>query len=135
MEYDSAAMNPDALSRIRRVAGRQTTILTHYGRKSGKPFQVTIWFVVDGDRVYIGTANADRNWVKNVQATARIKMSVGGEALDATARFLAGDEHARAMRAIRRKYWMFAPFIGLFGLLVKLGIARDRSGSFEVTLQ
>jgi hypothetical protein len=26
---------------------------------------VTIWFVVDGDTVYLATANASRQWVRN----------------------------------------------------------------------
>ena len=50
-------MESNALRRLKRVAGRQTTTLTHYGRKSGKPYEVTIWFVLKGDKVYLGTAN------------------------------------------------------------------------------
>ena len=38
-------MEPNALARLKRVAGKQTTTLTHYGRKTGKPHDVTIWFV------------------------------------------------------------------------------------------
>ncbi|MGH9524237.1 MAG: nitroreductase family deazaflavin-dependent oxidoreductase [Terriglobales bacterium] len=124
-----------AFERIKRVAGRQTTVLTHYGRKTGQPHQVTIWFVVDGDRLYLGTASVKRNWVKNVQANPRIKLQVAGETFDATARFLRGDEHERAMRAVRRKYWMFSPIIQFGRLLCALGILDDNSGSFEVTLQ
>lgn len=124
-----------AMDRIRRVAGRQTTVLTHYGRKTGQPYQVTIWFVVAGERVYIGTANANRNWVKNVQQNSRIRMAIGGESFEGTARFLAERvEHERAMAAIRRKYWMFAPIIGLLRLLAAAGMVRDSSGAFEVTL-
>ena len=43
-------MEPDALTRLKRVVGRQTTTLTHYGRKTGKPHEVTIWFVLDHDK-------------------------------------------------------------------------------------
>jgi hypothetical protein len=49
-------MEPNALARLKRVAGKQTTTLTHYGRKTGKPHEVTIWFVLDGDKLFIGTA-------------------------------------------------------------------------------
>lgn len=122
------------LDRLRRLNSKQTTLLTHYGRKSHKPFQVTIWFVVDGDRVYLGTASVKRNWVKNVQADPRIRFQVGGDSFSGTARFLAGEEHERAMRAIRRKYWMFSPIIHLGRLLCALGVLNDNSGSFEVTL-
>ena len=72
-------MDSNALARLKAVAARQTVTLTHYGRKSGKPYDVTIWFVVDGDKVYIGTANVNRQWVRNVQRTPRIRLAVGGE--------------------------------------------------------
>lgn len=133
-EVTSSNYMDSALARIKRVAKKQTTVVTHYGRKSGQPHQVTIWFVVDGDHVYIGTANANRNWVKNVQKTPRIRMAIGGETFAGSARFLSGAEHERAMAAIRRKYWMFSPFIQLLRLLAALGIVRDSSGSFEVAL-
>ena len=55
-------MEPNALTRLKRVAGKQTTTLTHYGRKTGKPHEVTIWFVLDDDKLYIGTANLNRQW-------------------------------------------------------------------------
>ncbi len=41
-------MDANALARLKQLAGKQTLILTHYGRKSGKPYEVKIWFVVDG---------------------------------------------------------------------------------------
>ena len=124
-----------ALARIRRVANKQTTVLTHYGRKSGRPHQVTIWFVVAGDRVYLGTANANRNWVKNVQKTPKIRLVIGGETFEGTAHVLSERaEHENAMRAIRRKYWMFRPIIELLRLLAATGVVRDSSGAFELTL-
>jgi len=59
-------MESTELARLRRVDERRTTRMTHYGRKTGKPHEVTIWFVLDGDRLYIGTANVNRQWVRNV---------------------------------------------------------------------
>ena len=128
-------MESTELARLRRVAGKQTTRLTHYGRKTGKPHEVTIWFVLDGDRVYIGTANVNRQWVRNVQKTPKIKLSMGGESFSGTARFLTDRaEHERAMASIRRKYWMFRPIIKLGRVLSAKGLMRDNTGSFEVTL-
>ena len=109
-------MQSDVLNRLRRVAGKQTTRLTHYGRKTGKPHEVTIWFVLDGDRLYIGTAKVKRQWVRNVQKTLQVKLSIGGETFEGTARFLTDrSEHERAMTAIRRKYWLFRPSLSLGG--------------------
>ena len=128
-------MDANAQARLGRLADRQTVTLTHYGRKSGKPYNVTIWFVVDGDRVYIGSANVNRQWVRNVQKTPRIKLAVGGETFDAEARFVTDrTEHEHALAAIQRKYWMFSPIIALGRLLTALGVMRDNTGSFEVNL-
>src|SRR5438477_8574507 len=100
-------MESTELARLRQVAGKQTTRLTHYGRKTGKPHEVTIWFVLDRDKLLIGTANVNRQWVRNVQ-TPKIRLSMGGETFDGNARFLSDRaEHGRAKAAIRRKYWMF----------------------------
>ena len=128
-------MEPNPLTRLKRVAGKQTTTLTHYGRKTGKPHEVTIWFVRDDDKLYIGTANVNRQRARNVQKTPKIKLSIGGEMFDGNARFLtARAEHERAMAVIRRKYWMFRPVIALGRVLTATGLMRDNTGSFEVTL-
>jgi deazaflavin-dependent oxidoreductase (nitroreductase family) len=128
-------MEPNALARVKRVSGKQTTTLTHYGRKTGKTHEVTIWFVLDGEKLYIGTANVNRQWVRNVQKTQQVKLSIGGENFEGTARFLSDrSDHERAMAAIRRKYWMFRPIIELGRFLSRVGLMRDNTGSFEVTL-
>ena len=128
-------MDADALARLKRIAGRSTLILTHYGRKSGKPHEVKIWFVVDGDKVFIGTADVQHQWVKNVQKNPRIKLSVGGEKFEAEARFLDdAAERDRALAAAGRKYWMYSPVFALGKMLIALGLMRNRTGAFEVTL-
>jgi deazaflavin-dependent oxidoreductase (nitroreductase family) len=134
-DFYEATMDSNALARLKAVAGRQTLTLTHYGRKSGKPYDVTIWFAVEGDNVYIGTANVNRQWVRNVQKTPRIRLAVGGETFEGEARFLAERaERERAMAAIRRKYWMYRPLIALGQILTAIGVMRDKTGAFEVVL-
>ncbi len=128
-------MEPNALKRLKRIAGKLTTTLTHYGRKTGKPHEVTIWFVLGDDNLYIGTANVNRQWVRNVQKTPNIRLSIGGETFEGDARFLTERaEHEGAMAAIRQKYWMFRPLIALGRVLTSMGLMRDNTGSFEVTL-
>ena len=134
-DFYEAKMDSNALARLKSVAGRQTVTLTHYGRKSGKPYNVTIWFSLEDDRVYIGTANVNRQWVRNVQKTPRIRLAIGGETFEGEARFLAERaERERAMSAIRRKYWMYRPVIALGQILIAMGVMRDKSGAFEVVL-
>ena len=88
LRWQARVMDRPNFATLRRVAGKQTTRLTHYGRKTGKPHEVTIWFVLDGDRLYIGTANVNRQWVQNVQKTPKIKLSIAGENVKGTAGFL-----------------------------------------------
>ena len=73
--------------------------------------------------------------MQNVQKTPRVKLSIAGENIEGTARFLSDRaEHERAMAAIRRKYWMFRPIIELGRFLAAIGLMRDKTGSFEVLL-
>ena len=73
--------------------------------------------------------------MRNVQKTPKIKLSMGGESFSGTARFLTDRaEHERAMAAIRRKYWMFRPIMKLGRVLSAMGLMRDNTASFEVTL-
>lgn len=128
-------MEATELAQLRRLARNKTTVLTHYGRKTGKPYKVRIWFVLDRDKLYIGTANVNHQWVRNVQKTPQVKLSIGGHHLNGTARFLKdGSENEHAMAAMRRKYWMFRPILDLGRLLAAIGLVRDRTGWFEVSL-
>ena len=65
----------NTLSLLKKVAGRQTTVLTHYSRTTGNFHETTIWFVLDADKLYIGTANVNRQWVRNVQKTPKIRLT------------------------------------------------------------
>jgi F420H(2)-dependent quinone reductase len=110
-------MESNVAVRLERVAPRKMTKLTHYGHKSGKPYEVTIWFVWMATS---STSSVNRQWVRNVQKTATIKLSVAGETFDGTARFLTDRaEHERPMAAIRRKYRMFRPLIALGRVLLR----------------
>jgi len=110
--------------------------LTHYGRKSGKPYDVTIWFVVEGDRVYLGTANVNRQWVRNVQKTPTVHLLIGSEHFEGQARFITDPvEHQRTTARMRRKYWMYWPVFAVVQVLKPLGLVKDQTGSFEVILK
>jgi deazaflavin-dependent oxidoreductase (nitroreductase family) len=128
-------LDANALLRLKRLAGKQTLTLTHYGRKSGEPYEVKIWFVVDADRVFIGTANVQHQWVRNVQNNPRIKLSVGGEKFEGEARFLVDlAERDRGLDAMGRKYWMYSPVLAVGKILTAIGLMRNTTGAFEVTL-
>jgi len=57
LRSDSAARDPNACRPPGAGANTSTLRLTHYGRRSGMPDEVTIWFMVEGEAVYLATAN------------------------------------------------------------------------------
>lgn len=121
--------------RLNKVATKQTLRLTHYGRKSGNPYEVTIWFVVENSRVYVGTANIDRQWVRNVQINPRVGLSIGSERFEGEARFITDhDRHSRIQTIMLRKYWMYSPVLILGRILMTIGFLQDHSGTFEVII-
>lgn len=123
-------------NRLHRVAGARSLLLTHLGRKSGKPHQVRIWFVVDGERFFIGTANIERHWVRNVQKTPQVKLAIGGDTFEGTARFLTDPaEREHAMSCMRAKYWIFYPILKLGEWLIRARLIYIQNGAFEVTLR
>jgi deazaflavin-dependent oxidoreductase (nitroreductase family) len=127
-------METNAMRRMKQFAQRQTLTLTHYGRKTGKPYDVTIWFIVNGDKVYLATANKNRQWVRNVRKTPQVKLSIAGDTFDARARFITDRAgHERVLGMVRRKYWMFLPVMLTGRILMNLRLIPDNTGSFEVS--
>jgi deazaflavin-dependent oxidoreductase (nitroreductase family) len=121
--------------KLKRVARKHTLKLTHYGRKTGKPYEVTIWFIADGDKIYLPTGNVNRQWVRNVKTTPRVKLSIGGETFNGEARFLTDSgERDRVLSMVARKYWMFLPMIAVWRFLAALRIVQFATGAFEVAL-
>jgi deazaflavin-dependent oxidoreductase (nitroreductase family) len=122
--------------RLQKVPDRSTLQVTHISRKSGKAYQVTIWFVVQGDKILLPTSNIDRNWVRNVRKTPRVELSIGADKFCGDAHFLenyADRERVRAM--VQRKYWIGGPILlTLLELLARFGLGTFKYGAFEVSL-
>jgi hypothetical protein len=96
----------DLAAALARMAPARNMRLTARGRKSGIPRQVTIWFVVEGDAIGIGTLDEDRHWVKNARASGEVELEAGGVRL--RGRFSDVDDpalHERVRREMARKYW------------------------------
>jgi len=87
------------------VARRRTLRLTARGRRTGAPRAVTVWFVVEGETIFLATLDARRNWVRNARKTPAVELEIG--ALRLRGRFApivepALDAHVRAL--VARKY-------------------------------
>jgi len=127
-----ASAAPPLASRLAAIAGRSTCRLTHHGRKSGKPYEVTIWFMVEGENLYLATANATRQWVRNVKATPRVSVRAGDDTLTGVVepiRDRADERHV--MDLVAGKYWYVRPVIALARLA---GFDPKPDASFRVRL-
>jgi deazaflavin-dependent oxidoreductase (nitroreductase family) len=68
----------DRLGRFRQIT------ITVLGRKSGKPISNPVWFVLEGNRLYLlPVSGSDTQWFKNVTKNPRIRIA----ARDAEAEF------------------------------------------------
>ncbi|HZR81723.1 MAG TPA: nitroreductase/quinone reductase family protein [Candidatus Binatia bacterium] len=91
---------------LERLASARTLRITTRGRKSGLPRHATIWFVVDGPTIGVGTLNEERNWVRNAHRNPDVELDVAGTRLRGRFSEIAEPgEHARVRAALARKYW------------------------------
>ncbi len=120
---------------LARMADNRTLRLVHYGRKSAKPYEVTIWFMVEGETVYLVTANVDRQWVRNVAKRPEVSIRVGGETLTGMVEPITDTEgRAHVMELVGRKYWYARPYLWIGQMLTGAGLIADRTGAFRVRL-
>ena len=128
-------MESKSFERLRRAGDRQTLRLTHYGRKTGRPYEVTIWYLVDGDKLYLVTFNRNRNWVRNAKSRPAISLRIGEEVFNGDVREITDPQEREKVRALMdRKYWFTIPILRLGQFLSAMGIIRDNSTAFEVIL-
>jgi deazaflavin-dependent oxidoreductase (nitroreductase family) len=104
----------DLSSTLAELNRSKTVVLTHYGRKSGKPYEVTIWFTVEGDHVNLQTMNVKRQWVQNVSANGKVSLRIGSTVLDGEARPVVDEaEMARVAELMGKKYLVARPYLWL----------------------
>jgi deazaflavin-dependent oxidoreductase (nitroreductase family) len=135
MVSGDAAMESEIASQLARVASYQTLRLTHRGRKSGKRYEVTIWFVVDRDTICLN-GNMNTQWPRNLQANPQLTMRIGQATFQGKASLVterAARERIFAM--IARKYWYAFPFIWTLRWLERNGFTKDRNAPFRVQVE
>ena len=100
--------------RLAQIASRSTLRLTHHGRKSGKPYEVVIWFMVEGEDVFLATMNAKRQWVRNVGRRPDVRLVADGETFTGTAERLAVEGDVRHVTdLLTAKYWYLWPLVAI----------------------
>ena len=130
-----AAIESEIASRLARVASHQTLRLTHRGRKSGKQYEVTIWFVVDRDAIYLN-GNMNTQWPRNLQANPQLTMRIDQETFQGKANLVTErTDRERIFAMIARKYWYAFPFVWTLRWLERNGFTKDRNAPFRVKIE
>jgi deazaflavin-dependent oxidoreductase (nitroreductase family) len=92
--------------RLAGIADRSVLRLTHYGRKTGAAHEVTTWFAVDGETLYVPTSDRGRQWTRNVQHTPRVQVRIGPESFAGMIAPVSTDpEMHRVYALLKDKYW------------------------------
>jgi len=83
--------------------------LTTYGRKTGKPYDVTIWITTDGTRLFIRSGQGlGRQWPQNLIARGEGLLHLGKAAVTVKPRLVTDPAEARAVSGLyTRKYGLF----------------------------
>jgi deazaflavin-dependent oxidoreductase (nitroreductase family) len=80
--------------------------LTTFGRKSGTPSRKIVWITALDDKLYVRSGlGMTRDWPRNLLATKRAILHIGGQDVPVTARHVTDAAEARAMHApVKAKY-------------------------------
>ena len=71
-----ATRNDSLKSRLSRSREINITVT---GRKSGRPISIPVWFVVDGDNLYLlPVSGSDTQWYKNILENPAMRIEAGG---------------------------------------------------------
>lgn len=87
---------------LERWASEPYAYLTTIGRRTGRPHRIEIWFAAQDGRMYLLAGGRERSdWVRNLQANARVTVELGNETRAGVARVLqpgtAEDQRAREL--------------------------------------
>lgn len=87
------------------LASIRTIDLTTYGRKSGLPRRIEIWWFHIDDRFIITGTPGRRDWLANVRSNPRVVVGVNGTKIEATAREIVNPEFRELVFTQRETRW------------------------------
>jgi len=102
-----ATATQDEKEKLKKELERSEEIeLTVIGRTTGRKSSRPVWFVLEGDRLYLlPVAGSDSQWFKNVLKNPRITISEGGQAGEFTAEAVRDPEIVASVAdKFRKKY-------------------------------
>lgn len=98
--------------RLSQVAGQQFCYLTTFGRTTGRPHEVEIWFAAAGGRLYMLSGGGDASdWVQNMVANPEVNVRIGDQTFAGMGRIVtsATEEEDMARRLLAGKYERWQP--------------------------
>jgi len=113
-------------ARLARIASQSTLELTHYGRKTGQPYRVIIWFTIEDETMYLASMSKERQWCRNVRARPQVSLKIGAQKFNGEVSVITDEgEGDRVAQLIKRKYWYGLPYFWIMRLIGKeaIGIA------------
>lgn len=112
--------------RLGALRDHSTLQLTTIGRKTGKRHTVTIWFLVDGEIIYLVTLRLQRDWPRNLMKNGRAELDIAGKVFRGHAKQIVDAKRlARVKGLLSKKHW--AAWLGSwFGM--------EPEGAFAVTI-
>jgi deazaflavin-dependent oxidoreductase (nitroreductase family) len=119
-------------ARLARIARQSTLDLTHHGRKSGKPYHVTLWFTVEDETMYLATMNKNRQWCRNVRVRPQVSLRIGRQTFAGEVAVITDSiEGARVAELVKKKYWYALPYFWIMRLMGRPAIGA----AFRVALE
>lgn len=114
-------------SQLTTLNSHGTLQLTTRGRRTSKRHTVTVWFVVDGDTLYLGTLKLKRDWPRNVIKNGAVELDIGGNIFKGQAKQITDAKQLQDVKALlSQKYW--AAWLGSW-------FGAGPEGAFAVTIQ
>lgn len=105
----------DVTAQLAAVKDQSTLEITTVGRKTGKPHTVPVWFVVDGDAIYLTTLNEKRDWVRNADKTPAVTLTIGTVRLNGQFSRVTDATLDARIRTLRRQKYTLGRVAAWFG--------------------
>ena len=100
------------------------------GRRTGRKHTVMVWFVTDGEMLFVSSQDENRDWVRNARKDPSVEVSIGNTTRQMTAQPVLSDaEKDRIRKSYHRKYLLSRMYYMLASLV---GISREIGIVFEL---
>jgi len=93
-------------NKLEPIKNEKLIYLTTFGRKSGKPHTVELWFASHNGRIFLSHEGELTDWMKNLKSNMRVGVRIGSVKFDANATIASDAEPREAgKRALYEKYY------------------------------